>query len=209
LASLNTSPRAKVNTMAAVNSTMLDLGSTAPDFQLSDYNGNRYSLSDMHSDKGLLVVFWCNHCPYVKKIRDRFVVLTTEWVNSGLDVVAIMSNDAVNYPDDAPDKMKIEAETYRYPYPYLIDETQHIAHAYKAACTPDFYLFDGDKKLVYRGQFDGSRPKNDIPVTGEDLAEAVGKLMRGDSIPKEQYPSIGCNIKWKAGNEPEYFTIHK
>jgi peroxiredoxin len=195
--------------MAAVNSTMLELGSDAPDFTLSDFDGKQYSLTDMTSSKGLIVAFWCNHCPYVKHIRDRFIELSRDWIEIGLDIVAIMSNDMINYPDDAPEKMKIEAETYGYPFPYLIDETQHVAHAYQAACTPDFYLFNAQKKLVYRGQFDGSRPKNDRPVTGEDLAGAVEKLILGESISSEQFPGIGCNIKWKKGNEPGYFTLNK
>jgi peroxiredoxin len=195
--------------MAAVNSTMMELGSSAPDFSLNDYNGMSYSLAGLKSSKGLLVAFWCNHCPYVKHLRDRFVELTRIWIKDGLGVVAIMSNDIQKYPDDAPDKMRIESETFGYSFPYLIDETQQIARAFKAACTPDFFLFDGNSKLVYRGQFDSSRPKNDKPVTGQDLADAVQKLIKGEPISSEQFPSIGCNIKWKPGNEPEYFPLKK
>lgn len=191
--------------MAAVNSTMLELGIKAPAFELPDTDGKVVSNTDFQRKKGLLVAFWCNHCPYVKHVRNAFIELATEWQKRGLGVVAIMSNDVENYPDDSPKKMKIEHQEFGYSFSYLFDADQKIAHAYQAACTPDFYLFDADHKLVYRGQFDASRPKNDIPVTGEDLNKAVESLLSGKTISKEQIPSIGCNIKWEKGNEPAYF----
>ncbi|MCC5925430.1 MAG: thioredoxin family protein [Bacteroidetes bacterium] len=192
--------------MAAVNSTMLDLGTTAPEFSLKDTNGKKLSINDVKGDKGLLVAFWCNHCPYVKHIRDQFITLAGDWMNKGVGVVAIMSNDVDNYPDDSPEKMAEESRNFSYPFPYLYDETQKVAHAYRAACTPDFFLFDKDLKLVYRGQFDASRPKNVTPVTGQDMARAIDQLLVGEQIPEEQVPSIGCNIKWKPGNEPDFFS---
>lgn len=195
--------------MAAVNSTMLELGTKAPDFKLKDTNGNLISRDDFKGKKGLLVAFWCNHCPYVKHIRDHFVVLAGDWMNRSVDVVAIMSNDADNYPADSPEMMKEEVDKFSYGFPYLYDETQEVAHAYKAACTPDFFLFDEEHKLVYRGQFDASRPKNASPVTGADMARAIDQLLDGNDIPEDQTPSIGCNIKWKPGNEPTYFSINK
>jgi peroxiredoxin len=193
--------------MAAVNSTMLDLGTKAPTFSLKNTKGETVSLEQATGEKGLLVAFWCNHCPYVKHIRDHFLTLAGDWMNRGVGVVAIMSNDAENYPQDAPDKMVEEAEKFDYPFPYLFDEDQKVAHAYRAACTPDFFLFDQNLKLVYRGQFDGSRPmKVVVPVTGQDMAKAIDQLIDGEPIPHEQIPSIGCNIKWKPGNEPDFFS---
>lgn len=192
--------------MAAVNSTMLELGTIAPDFTLNDTRGQAINLNEIADGDGLLVVFWCNHCPYVKHIRDQFITLSADWLKRGIRIVAVMSNDVDNYPDDSPAKMKEEVEQYGYPFPYLYDAGQDVAHAYRAACTPDFFLFDANRKLVYRGQFDPSRPGGTTPVTGKDLAGAVDQLLAGESIPAEQFPSIGCNIKWKPGNEPEYFT---
>lgn len=192
--------------MAAVPSTMLELGTQAPDFSLTDTHGERHNLQTVAGKKGLLIAFWCNHCPYVKHIRNHFLTLSADWIDRGIGVVAIMSNDVENYPDDAPDKMAEEARNFEYPFPYLFDEDQQTAHLYRAACTPDFFLFDADLKLVYRGQFDASRPKNISPVTGQDMARAVDQLLNGEPIPVEQTPSIGCNIKWKPGNEPDYFS---
>jgi thiol-disulfide isomerase/thioredoxin len=150
-------------------------------------------------------MFICNHCPFVKHIADQLAVFGSKAQEMGAAVVAIQSNDILNYPDDAPGKMKEEIETRGYTFPYLHDEEQDIAHAYRAACTPDFFVYDGSRLLRYRGQFDGSRPGNDVPVTGEDLMNALEKVLKGEEIPAdEQKPSIGCNIKWKPGNEPEY-----
>ena len=192
--------------MSKTPSTMLELGTKAPDFSLTDVVSNeKISLSDFDDYPALLVVFMCNHCPYVKNIRDAFVKFAKEYQDRGLGIVAISSNDAKNYPDDSPEKMKQEAEEYDYPFPYLYDESQEVAKAYRAACTPDFFLYNEDRELVYRGQFDDSRPGNDIPPTGKDLREAVDRLLEEGAIVEEQIPSIGCNIKWKPGNEPDYF----
>jgi peroxiredoxin len=193
--------------MAAVESTMLELGTTAPDFSLESVNTPPVILHQRAVQKGVLVVFWCNHCPYVKHIRKEFVRLANSWMRDGIDVLAVMSNDTERYPDDAPEHMQKEAEVHRFPFPYLIDADQKTAHAYRAACTPDFYLFDAERRLVYRGQFDASRPRNDVPVTGDDINQAVQALLHGEVITERQAPSIGCNIKWKPGNEPDYFGI--
>lgn len=184
--------------MAAVPSTMMPLGTQAPDFTLPDtVTGKIVSLSDLKSNKGTLVVFMCNHCKYVKHIHDAFVKITEEYIPKGLSVIAISANDIVNFPEDSPELMKEQAINVGYKFPYLFDETQEVARAYDAACTPDFFMFDGALKLVYRGQFDDSRPKNELPVTGKDLSTAIEALLAGKSIPSEQRPSIGCNIKWK------------
>ena len=184
--------------MARTPSTMLDLGTQAPDFSLLEpATGNTVSLSDFSDTKGLLVVFMCNHCPYVKHIDAELA--------QGLAVVGINSNDVENYPDDSPEKMVETVKQVSYSFPYLYDETQAVAKAYQAACTPDFFLFDGNMKLVYRGQFDDSRPRNDEPVTGKDLRAAADALLAGRAIEGEQTPSLGCNVKWKPGNEPDYF----
>ena len=150
-------------------------------------------------------VFICNHCPYVKLIKESLVEYATEYMPKGVGVVAISSNDVENYPQDSPEKMKEDAEKLGYPFPYLYDETQEVAKAYKAACTPDLFLFDQALELVYRGQFDASRPGNEIEPTGEDLMEATDKVLSGEAVPEDQVPSIGCNIKWKSGNQPDYF----
>jgi len=191
--------------MAKTLSTMLDLGTRAPDFGLPNVNGETVRRDDFRGKKGLLVVFICNHCPYVKHIAHKFAEVAKEFQKGGLAVVAISSNDVANYPDDTPDKMKTFAKESGFTFPYLYDESQAVAKAYRAACTPDLFLFDGDFKLVYRGQFDASRPGNNVPVTGQDLVAAVDKLLSGKAIPAEQTPSMGCNIKWKSGNAPEYF----
>lgn len=190
--------------MAAKESTMLALGTAAPDFKLPDYNGKLHSLADFKQAKGLVVAFICSHCPFVKHVRAEFARFARDYQAKGLAVVAIASNDLEAYPEDGPVGMKEEAETVGYRFPYLLDESQAIAKAYQAACTPDFYLFDGQQKLFYRGQFDASRPKNTIPVTGADLRAAADALLAGKPAIAEQLPSIGCNIKWKAGNEPAY-----
>lgn len=191
--------------MARTLSTMLDLGTSAPDFSLPDTEGNMVNLSDFSSASALLVVFMCNHCPYVKHLQSALSQLASEFQPQGLATVGISSNDVENYPDDSPEKMAQEKSDAGYVFPYLYDEDQSVAKAYMAACTPDFFLFDRNQKLVYRGQFDESRPKNDIPVTGDDLRSAVAAVLAGQTVPSEQKPSMGCNIKWKPGNEPEYY----
>lgn len=190
--------------MVAVNSTMLPLGTDAPDFRLPDTQGRTVALADFKG-KPLVVMFICNHCPYVKHIRGALAQLGHDYLPRGMAIVGISSNDVANYPQDGPDKMKEEAKAAGYTFPYLYDSSQSVAHAYRAACTPDFYVFDKDHRLVYRGQFDDSRPGNAIPVTGRDLRAAIDSVLAGKSVPAAQKPSIGCNIKWKAGNEPEYF----
>lgn len=192
--------------MSAVNSTMLELGTKAPGFSLPDViSGETYSLDRFKGNKALLVIFICNHCPYVKQIKESLVEYATDYMPKGVGVVAISSNDVENYPEDRPEKMKEDAERLGYPFPYLYDESQEVAKAYKAACTPDLFLFDENLKLKYRGQFDDARPGNNIEPTGSDLREATDKVLSGEEVPEEQKPSIGCNIKWKKGNEPKYF----
>lgn len=191
--------------MVAVNSTMLPLGTRAPDFQLPDTNGKMVSLADFEKAKTLLVAFICNHCPYVKHIRGGLAQLARDYMQRGVGVVAINSNDVENYPQDSPRKMAEEAKAAGYIFPYLYDETQEVAKAYRAACTPDLYLFDGEQRLAYRGQFDDSRPGNNVPVTGKDMRAALDASLAGKPMPTNQKASIGCNIKWKPGNEPEYF----
>ena len=185
--------------MVAVNSTMLPLGTKAPEFRLSDPSGKVFSLADFKSAQALLVVFMCNHCPYVKHIRDGLARLARDYQPRGVAVVGINSNDVDNYPADSPAKMAEEAASAGYTFPYLYDATQEVAKAYRAACTPDFFLFDGQRRLVYRGQFDDSRPGNRRPVTGADLRAAADAVLAGRAVPDDQRPSIGCNIKWKRG----------
>ena len=188
----------------AVTSEMLDLGTLAPDFALPDPAGVTHSLDAIaEGAKATLVMFLCNHCPYVKHIAPKLAHLATGWQAQGLAVVAISSNDVENYPDDSPEMMAAEIVERGYTFPYLYDETQDVARAYHAACTPDFFLFDAERRLVYRGQFDESRPKNDLRVTGADLDAAVDALLSGRSLDGvDQWPSMGCGIKWKPGNEP-------
>jgi peroxiredoxin len=192
--------------MAAVKSTMLELGTEAPHFSLPDVlTGKAYTLKGFKGNRAFLVMFICNHCPYVKLIKEALVEYASDYMPKGVGIVAISSNDVENYPDDSPYKMKEDAEKFGYPFPYLYDESQEAAKAYMAACTPDFFLFDENHKLVYRGQFDESRPKNGVEPTGKNLREATEKILAGKAVPEKQIPSIGCNIKWKKGNEPEYF----
>lgn len=193
--------------MSAVKSTMLELGTKAPDFSLQDVvTGNIYTPRNFKGNKAFLVMFICNHCPYVKLIKEAIVDYATDYMPKGVGIVAISSNDEGKYPEDGPEKMEEESKEFGYPFPYLYDKTQEVAQDYRAACTPDFFLFDENLKLVYRGQFDSARPSNDVEPTGEDLRNATDKVLNGESIPEEdQVPSIGCNIKWKEGNEPEYF----
>lgn len=190
--------------MAATASTMLPLGTEAPPFSLPDSHGRTVSISDFGDAKALLVVFMCNHCPFVKHILDRFVEMAGEYADKGVAVVAINSNDVDGYPADRPEMMAQVASQKGFIFPYLYDETQEVAKAYHAACTPDFFLFDGERRLVYRGQMDGSRPGNDTPVTGADLRAALDAVLEGRSVSEQQTPSMGCNIKWKKGREPQY-----
>lgn len=191
--------------MALTPSTMLDLGTEAPGFTLADTEGNSFDLSKQQIDRGLLVIFMCNHCPYVIHIREQLVQRIREYQGQGITVVAINSNDYITHPDDSPERMAQDAKKFGYTFPYLVDEDQQVARAYQAACTPDLYLFDQDRKLVYRGQFDSARPGNTTPVSGDDLTAAVAQMLEGKEIQVVQQPSMGCNIKWKAGNEPSYF----
>jgi len=191
--------------MAETPSTMLPLGTPAPDFCLPDTSGKMVSLRDFENAPALLVMFICNHCPFVKHIRKALADFAREYQAKGLAIVGINSNDVVKYPEDSPEKMAEEVRDAGYVFPYLFDETQEVAKAYRAACTPDFFLFDRDRRLVYRGQFDDSRPSNDRPVTGADLRVAVDAVLEGRPVSPDQKPSIGCNIKWKPGNEPDYF----
>lgn len=191
--------------MARTPSTMLKLGTAAADFSLPDpASGKTVSLKDFAS-KPLVVAFICNHCPFVKLIVGRLSELAAEYQAQGIYFVAINSNDVDNYPDDSPKKMVEFASGNGFCFPYLYDETQQVAKAYHAACTPDFYLFDAAHKLVYRGQFDDARPGNEQPVTGADLAAAIQALLENRAVAEAQTPSLGCNIKWKPGNEPDYF----
>jgi peroxiredoxin len=190
--------------MAVTPSTMLKLGTPAPDFRLPDPAGLMVSRDDFKSAPALLVMFICNHCPFVKHIRPGLSVFAREYQTKGLAIVGINSNDAGEYPEDSPDQMVKEIKSAGYVFPYLYDDTQAVAKAYRAACTPDLFLFDAARALVYRGQFDDSRPSNGLPVTGKDLRAAADAALAGRPIPKDQKPSIGCNIKWKTGNEPDY-----
>jgi peroxiredoxin len=190
--------------MALTPSTMLALGTPAPDFRLPDPNGKLVSLGDFQDKPALLVVFLCNHCPYVIHIREALARFGRELQPRGLGLVGINANDPANYPEDSPAQMAEEVRRVGYTFPYLFDETQSVAKAYRAACTPDFFLFDRARKLVYRGQFDDSRPGNGKPVSGADLRAAADAALAGKSVAVPQKPSIGCNIKWKRGNEPHY-----
>jgi peroxiredoxin len=183
---------------------MLPLGTKAPPFTLPDVHGRQFSLSDFPDALALVVVFMCNHCPYVKHIRNGLAQVAREYLPRGVGMVGISSNDVAKYPADSPAKMAEEAKAAGYIFPYLYDETQSVAKAYHAACTPDLYVFDQDKALVYRGQFDDSRPSNGIPVSGKDLRAALDAVLAGKPVGPTQKPSIGCNIKWKPGNEPDY-----
>jgi peroxiredoxin len=184
--------------MARTPSKMLPLGTIAPDFfLLNTLTGKTVSLSDSSNDIGILIMFICNHCPFVKHLEKEIATLGNWATDMGLDVIAISSNDIVQYPEDSPDQMKVFAEKLNFKFPYVYDESQEVAKKFDAACTPDFYLFDSDKKLVYRGQFDNSRPGNEIPVTGESLRNAISSIIAGEEITIEQLPSLGCNIKWK------------
>jgi peroxiredoxin len=194
--------------MARTPSVMVDLGTPAPPFHLPDVvTGNMISLDTFAGKTGLLVMFICRHCPYVKHIQNELAQLGRDYQDKDLGIVAISANDAEKYPEDSPESLKEMAKELGFTFPFCYDETQAVAKAYQAACTPDFYLFDRERKLVYRGQFDDSRPKSDppIPVTGKDLRAAIDALLSGQPISPDQRASIGCNIKWKPGNEPDYY----
>ena len=191
--------------MVKTASTMLPLGTRAPEFSLPDTEGKTVSLGDFAEAPALLVVFMCNHCPYVKHVADGLAELAKEYQQRGVAVVGINSNDVGSYPDDAPEKMAEEVKLRGYTFPYLYDETQDVAKAYRAACTPDFFVFDGEHRLAYRGQMDDSRPESGIEVTGKDLRAALDAVLAGGPVFEDQKASLGCNIKWKAGGEPEYF----
>lgn len=192
--------------MARTPSTMLALGTSAPDFSLPEpATGKTVALKDFQGQP-LLVAFICNHCPYVLHIQTVFAGMAAEYQAKGVAVVAINANDVANYPDDSPEKMRQQVKDVPYTFPYLFNETQQVAKAYQAACTPDFFLFDANHQLYYRGQFDDARPRNDIPVTGKDMRAALDSLLAGIAAPENQLASLGCNIKWRVGNEPEYFV---
>jgi len=191
--------------MALTPSTMLALGSKAPDFRLPDTEGKTVSLADFRDAPALLVIFLCNHCPYVKHVRHELAKLARDYQAKGVGAVGISANDVLSHPDDRPEMMAREKAEVGYTFPYLYDESQAVAKAYQAACTPDFYVFDRGGTLVYRGQMDESRPGNGKPVTGKDLRAALDAVLAGQPVSPDQKPSIGCNIKWKPGNAPSYF----
>ncbi|HSW69347.1 MAG TPA: thioredoxin family protein [Gammaproteobacteria bacterium] len=185
--------------MAITPSSMLPLGTKAPHFNLPDVQSEKsVSLDQLKANAATVIMFICNHCPYVKHIQTRLVEVANKYQNPNVHFVAINSNDVTQYPTDSPENMRKEAETHHYPFPYLFDETQTIAKAYQAACTPDFYIFDKNLLCVYRGRFDGSTPGNDTPVTGKDLSDALDALLQNKQISPDQKPSLGCNIKWKS-----------
>ena len=192
--------------MVRTPSTMLPLGTRAPDFTLPNVDGRLVSLANAAGPKGTLVMFICNHCPFVKHVADQLAALGRDFMPQGIGIVAISANDVAAHPADSPEQMVREAEERGYPFPDLYDASQEVAKAYHAACTPDFFLFDGARSLVYRGQLDASRPGNDVPVTGADLRAAIEAVLAGRVPAGNQTPSIGCNIKWKPGNEPGYFS---
>ncbi|MBP9902006.1 MAG: thioredoxin family protein [Verrucomicrobiota bacterium] len=192
--------------MAKTASTMLPLGTPAPSFRLPDPEGTFVSLADFAGRRALVVMFLCNHCPYVKHVQAELARLARDYTPRGVGLVGISANDATKYPEDGPARMAEEANAAGYNFPYLYDESQRVAQAYQAACTPDFFLFDQGRRLVYRGQLDASRPGNGLPVTGQDLRAALEALLAGRAVLANQSPSLGCNIKWRPGNEPDYFT---
>jgi peroxiredoxin len=192
--------------MARTPTVEMKLGYKAPDFSLLDVtSGKELTFSDVKGEKATLVMFICNHCPFVIHVMDELLRIGNDYKSKGVGFVAISSNDVSTHPDDSPEKMKASAEEKGFPFPYLYDETQEVAKRYIAACTPDFSVFDANDECVYRGQLDDSRPGNDKPVNGKDLRDVLDKLIEGKSIPTNQKPSLGCNIKWKAGNEPNYY----
>ena len=184
--------------MARTPSTMVTLGTKAPDFLLPDtVSEKQLSLNEIKGETATMIMFICNHCPFVKHVNEELVKLGNDYKNKGIGFVAINSNDVINHPNDSPELMTQVAKELKYPFPYLYDESQETAKAYNAACTPDFFIYDKDLRLVYRGQLDDSRPGNEIPVTGKDIRQALDRLINNEPVPPEQRPSIGCNIKWK------------
>lgn len=193
--------------MSATSSTMLPLGSKIPDFRVLDVVTQKHlTPNDFSSHRLLLVMFICRHCPYVKHVQDQLVQLGVDYIPRGVGIIAISSNDAEHYPDDSPASLREMTQHLKFNFPLGYDETQEAAKSFRAACTPEFYLFDDARRLIYRGQLDGSRPKNAIPVTGSDLRAALDPALSGNLINNDQKPGIGCNIKWKSGNEPDYFS---
>ncbi len=192
--------------MVRTASTMLPLGTQAPNFTLTNTDGQRVSLSDFRDMQALVIIFMCNHCPYVKHVAPELTRVSNEYMPKGVSFVGISSNDVVAHPEDSPEMMKAEAAKQGYKFPYVYDADQSIAMVYNAACTPDIFVFDSAHRLVYRGQLDDSRPKTDKPLTGKDLRAALDCILAGKVVSSEQRPSIGCNIKWKEGSEPEYFN---
>ena len=192
--------------MVKTASTMLPLGAVAPDFSLLNVDGSTVSLASLEKAPAMVVMFICNHCPFVKHVADELTRLALDYQPKGVAFVAINSNDPANHPDDSPERMVHEAEERNYPFPYLFDETQEVAKAYRAACTPDFFVYDRQLRLVYRGQLDGSRPGNNVPLTGADLRRAIDATLAGKGVPEPHIPSLGCNIKWREGEEPDYFN---
>lgn len=195
----------RVEFMVKTASTMLPLGTKAPDFSLVNVDGSTVTLADFADAPALVVIFMCNHCPFVIHVAEGLAKFAADYQTRGVAIVAINSNDTSSHPEDSPERMVHEVEERGYSFPYLFDEDQSVAKAYHAACTPDFFVFDKEQSLVYRGQFDGSRPGSDIPVTGEDLRRAVDAVLAGEPVPEPHRPSLGCNIKWKPGQEPQYF----
>ena len=191
--------------MVKTASTMMPLGTVAPDFTLSDTEGRSRSLAECRGRRGTVIVFMCTHCPYVKHIAPELAAVARDYESQGIKFIGINSNDAAAYPEDSPEAMATEVKSRGYTFPYLYDETQEVARAYRAACTPDFFVFDAALRLVYRGQLDDSRPKTDRPLTGRDLRAALDCVAAGKPVDPDQRPSIGCNIKWKSGTEPDYF----
>ncbi|TNY34705.1 thioredoxin family protein [Thermomonospora catenispora] len=186
----------------AIASFMVPLGSPAPDFTLPAVDGGTVSLKDLSDAPALLVMFLSNHCPYVRRVESALGEVIAEYQGKGLAAVAVCSNDVANYPDDGPEHLREQAKRAGFTFPYLVDESQEVAKAYRAACTPDFFLYDRDRRLAYRGEFDGARPSNDVPSDGSSLRAALDRVLAGEPVPEPHTPSLGCGIKWKPGNEP-------
>jgi len=194
--------------MVRTPSTMVPLGTSAPDFALPDtVSGRTVKLADSQGKKALLVIFLCNHCPYVMHVREGLIALGRDYEKKDVAIVAISSNDPETHPDDAPDRLAAEAKRLGYRFPVLFDASQDVAKAFRAACTPDFFLYDAKRRLVYRGQLDDSRPGNDLPLTGADLRAAIDAVLVDRPVASKQTPSLGCNIKWRLGEEPDYFGV--
>jgi peroxiredoxin len=194
--------------MVRTPSTMVPLGTSAPDFALPDtVSGRTVKLADSQGKKALLVIFLCNHCPYVMHVREGLIALGRDYEKKDVAIVAISSNDPKTHPDDAPDRLAAEAKRLGYRFPVLFDASQDVAKAFRAACTPDFFLYDAKRRLVYRGQLDDSRPGNDLPLTGADLRAAIDAVLVDRPVASKQTPSLGCNIKWRLGEEPDYFGV--